>query len=430
MASGAISLAAYSRLVRTNRNFRLLWSAQIVSEIGDWLYTVAIYSLLLEFTGSARAVALAFVLQVLPQFLISPAAGVLNDRVSRKRLMIVADWTRAIIVLSMVLVRTPEWIWFLYILLLLETLMWAVFEPGRSAVIPNITEGNDRLVANALSSTTWAFNLAVGSAIGGLAAAFFGRDTVFVLNSLTFVVSALVLRRMKFDEPHAEGQPPLRAADLFDFRPVREGFHYVRQHRRLLATMFVKCGSGLLGVNWVVLTILGERVFPVQVGGLDARSGGMLGMSLLMGCRGVGALIGPLLATPWSGASESRMRLGILLGYLAGAVGYLTLGFTRALPAACASVALAHAGGSVCWVFSSTLLQTNTQDRFRGRVFSVEYGFAMLTMSTVNSLGGTLIDFGMNVRTLAWIAGLSLLVPAVVWLYAQSLWREQAATAE
>jgi MFS family permease len=425
MGADAISISAYSRLVRTNRNFRLLWSAQIVSEIGDWLYTVAIYSLLLEFTGSAKAVALAFVLQVLPQFLVSPAAGVLNDRVSRKKVMIVADWTRAVIVLSMVLVRSAGWIWFLYLLLLLETLMWAAFEPGRSAVIPNITKGSDRLVANALSSTTWAFNLAVGSAIGGLAAAFFGRDTVFVLNALTFVVSALLLSRMRFEEPHMEGQPPLRLAHLADFRPVREGLRYVRQDRRLLATMFVKCGSGLLGVNWVLLTILGERVFPVQIGGLDSRSGGMLGMSLLMGCRGIGALIGPLVATPWSRGSEERMRLGILFGYLAGAAGYVTLGITRVLPAACASVALAHAGGSVCWVFSSTILQANTVDRFRGRVFSVEYGFAMLTMSTVNSLAGTLIDFGMDVRTLAWMAGLALLVPAAAWLSVQGLWREK-----
>ncbi len=75
----------------SHRNFRLLWSAQIVSELGDWLYSIAVYSLLLELTGSAKSVALAIVLQVLPQFFVSPAAGVLNDRVSRKKVMIAAD---------------------------------------------------------------------------------------------------------------------------------------------------------------------------------------------------------------------------------------------------------------------------------------------------------------------------------------------------
>jgi len=73
MATPTVSFPGYLRLLRRNRNFRLLWFAQIVSEQGDWLYAVAVYSLLLEFTGSAKSVALAFVLQVLPQFFVSPA---------------------------------------------------------------------------------------------------------------------------------------------------------------------------------------------------------------------------------------------------------------------------------------------------------------------------------------------------------------------
>src|SRR5580658_4412673 len=110
-------MAPYVRLLRTNRNFRLLWCAQIISEQGDWLYSVAIYSLLLEYTGSAKYVAFAFVLQVLPQFFVSPAAGVINDRFSRKKVMIFADWSRATIVLCMLLVRGPQLVWLLYALL-------------------------------------------------------------------------------------------------------------------------------------------------------------------------------------------------------------------------------------------------------------------------------------------------------------------------
>jgi hypothetical protein len=166
----------------------------------------------------------------------------------------------------------------------------------------------------------------------------------------------------------------------------------------------------------------------VQIAGFDPRSSGMLGMSLLMGFRGVGALIGPLVATWWSHGLERRMRQGILFGYLAGAVGYMILGFTELLPAACASVVLAHAGGSICWVFSSTILQANTDDRFRGRVFSAEYGFAMLTMSTVNYLAGTFVDMGVHVRTVALVAGCSMLVPAMAWIAAQRLWRQRSAT--
>ena len=80
-------MVAYGRLVRTNANFRRLWLAQIVSEIGDWFYTLAIYNLLLTLTGRASSVGLALVLQVLPQTFIGPIAGAVNDRISRKRVI-------------------------------------------------------------------------------------------------------------------------------------------------------------------------------------------------------------------------------------------------------------------------------------------------------------------------------------------------------
>src|ERR1700733_16308555 len=93
-----VTLASYIRLLVVNRNFRRLWSAQVVSEIGDWFYTLAIYNLLLQLTGRAGSVALALVLQVLPQTFIGPTAGLVNDRMSRKRVMITTDLARAVVV--------------------------------------------------------------------------------------------------------------------------------------------------------------------------------------------------------------------------------------------------------------------------------------------------------------------------------------------
>src|ERR1700692_4667704 len=131
----SISLAAYLRLLRGNRNFRRLWLAQIVSEIGDWFYTLSIYTLLLQLTGHASSVALALVLQVLPQTLIGPTAGVVNDRVRRKRVMITADLIRFVVVLAMLLVRSRSTVWLVYPLLLAETILGPFFEPARQSVV-------------------------------------------------------------------------------------------------------------------------------------------------------------------------------------------------------------------------------------------------------------------------------------------------------
>src|SRR6202035_194627 len=282
-AATSISLSAYLGLVRYNHNFRRLWLAQIVSEIGDWFYTLAIYSLLLQLTGRASSVALALVLQVLPQTFIGPAAGVINDRVRRKRVMITADLARMVIVFSMLLVRSRSTVWLVYPLLLLETLMAAFFEPARTSVIPNITPREDVLLANTLSSATWSFNLLVGASVGGVGGALLGRDAVFLLNALSFLSSAILIWRMRFAEPHAEGGYPFRARELVDFSPILAGIRYVREHVRLRSTIFVKFGNLIIGPGWVLFTVMGQNEFAVRWHGMAPERGAFLGMSLLLG---------------------------------------------------------------------------------------------------------------------------------------------------
>src|SRR5579862_3202769 len=341
----SISLASYAQLLRHNRNFRRLWLAQIVSEIGDWFYTLSIYTLLLQLTGHASSVAWALVLQVLPQTFAGPMAGVVNDRLKRKHVMIAADIIRFVVVLAMLFVRSPSTVWLVYPLLLAETTMAAFFEPARSAVIPNIAAESEVLVANTLSSATWSVNLLIGASVGGVVAAFFGRDTVFVLNALSFLTSAFLIGGMRFSEPHAESAAPLRPRDLVDFSPVVEGVRYIRSHPTLMPPVFAKAGELMIGPSWVIFTVMGAREFAVHGRGIDATGGAMLGMSILLGGRGLGALVGPLVAARWAGESDHRLRLGILFGYLTIACGYGVLGASRTVWMAALCAMLAHMGG-------------------------------------------------------------------------------------
>lgn len=430
MDSRPITPAAYWRLVRGNANFRRLWFAQIVSEIGDWFYSLAIYSLLFELTGRAEAVGLAVVLQVLPQTFIAPASGAVNDRASRKAVMIGADLARAAIVLGMLMVRTREMVWLVYPLLLVETLGAAFFEPARNSVIPNIAPRQDVIVANTLSSTTWSFNLAVGATAGGAVAALVGRDAVFLLNASSFLWSAVLIARMRFEEPHLAGAPALRFRDLADFTPFVEGLRYIRGDPRLMATVFVKAGIGVMGSNNVILPILGQKEFAVGAGALDPRRAGMLGMSLLMGSRGLGALLGPLLSARWAGHSRPRLRRGILAGYLFAAAGYFSLGLVPAMWMGCAAIVFAHMGGSTNWVFSTTLLQLETDDRYRGRVFATDLSIVMLAIALSGYLAGAVLDWGVSARLAAIWTGAAMLFPAGAWLLALRLWKRPAAGTE
>jgi MFS family permease len=423
MASLSGALSDYWRLARTNRNFRRLWCAQIVSEMGDWFYVVAIYSLLLEFTGKASSVAIALVCQLLPQTFIGPMAGVINDRLSRKKVMIAADLARALIVGGMLLARSRSMVWLVYPLLFLETIMWSFFEPARTAVLPNIAPKEDLLTANTLQSTTWSANFAVGALLGGLAAAFLGRSAVFVINAGSFLLSALLIRGMDFRETHTELHGRLRLRELVDFKPVADGIRYVRSDLRLVAILMVKTGVGIMGASWVIFPVMGERVFPLQGQGLSSARGGMLSMSVLMASRGFGSLVGPLLANSWAGQNQGRLRMLILTGLTIGGAGYMLLGMAPGLALACASVIFAHMGASNIWVSSTTLLQMNTDDRFRGRVFSADLSVMTLMMAISTFLAGRILDAGISARELAVGVGATVMLPAAFWLWAQGLWK-------
>jgi len=415
LENGTVSFASYVRLLRGNGNFRRLWGAQVVSEIGDWFYTLAIYNLLLQLTGHASSVALALVLQVLPQTLIGPAAGVINDRLKRKHVMIVADLGRMLIVLCMLFVRSKEMVWLVYPLLIAETLLAAFFEPARSSVIPNIVEREDVVLANTLSSTTWSLNLMIGAALGGAVATLLGRDAVFVLNALSFLASGLLILRMRFAEPHAEGARPLHARDLVDFSPILDGVRYVRSQVRLRSTILVKAGNLIIGPGWVLFTVMGQNEFAIRWHGLDPARGAFLGMSILLGARGVGALLGPLLAAPWAGHWVRRLEIAIFWGFLAAAAGYVLLGVAGRLWEASLCVMLAHFGSSIVWVFSTTLLQLQSEDKFRGRVFAAELGLCMFTIAAGAYLAGHFVDAGYSARNVASVAGTLMLVPAGLW---------------
>jgi hypothetical protein len=170
---------------------------------------------------------------------------------------------------------------------------------------------------------------------------------------------------------------------------------------------------------------MGAHEFAVHWHNVDAARGSMLGMSILLGGRGIGALVGPLIAARWAARSDRRLQLGIFFGYLTIALGYGILGSSRTVWMASACAMLAHAGGSTVWVFSTTLLQLHTDDRFRGRVFSADLALSMLTIAAGAYLCGRLLDLGVSARMVATGTGLVMLLPAGLWALAMRVARDR-----
>ncbi|MGH2830951.1 MAG: MFS transporter, partial [Actinomycetota bacterium] len=185
-----------------NPDFARLYVAALISYAGDWFAAVALLGLVLETTGRASLAGLLLATSTLPFALMSVFAGVIADRVDRRKLMVVADLLRAGVALGFLAARTGSTIWIGFACNGLLSAISPLFEPASSAAMPNLVRTEDLARANVLMGAAWGTMLAVGAAIGGLVATTLGRDTAFLMNAASFVASAILIAsiRGKFRE--------------------------------------------------------------------------------------------------------------------------------------------------------------------------------------------------------------------------------------
>ncbi len=400
----------YWRLLRNNRDFRLLYLGSLISLGGDWFLTVALLDLVLQLTGSATLASLMLLCQSLPIFLVTPVAGHTVDHADRRKLMIVVDLIRAGACLLPLLARTPAMLPFAYAGVILISVGSAYFEPASQSALPNLVDGSELSAANVLMGSTWGTMLAVGAALGGLVTMRFGRDVSFVVDALSFVASAGILWRMRAQFAEERAAHHERPALI---ESTRETLRYARAHPRVLALLTSKGGYGLGAGVVAMLGVFGREVFRA----------GAFGIGLLFAARGVGALLGPFLIRAMAGRKgDLQYRLIAASVFLFGA-GYMALGLSRTLLVGSFAVFAAHLGGGAQWQTSTYGLQRETPDWIRGRVFGADYGFVTLTMSISSLVAGIAADrFGAMAAT-AGVASVCVLWSLVWGAWTWRLWK-------
>ena len=398
----------YWRLLRTNRDFRLLYAGTLISLGGDWFLTVAMLDLVLQLTSSATLASMVLLCQTLPIFIFTPLAGHVVDRVDRRKLMIGVDLVRVFACLLPLLARTPAMLPFAFAGLVLISIGSAYFEPASQAALPNIVAPEDLGPANVLMSSTWGTMLAAGAALGGFFTMAFGRNASFLIDSATFLLSAWLLWRIRAN--FAEARESHHHQPLLE--SIRETIRYARDHRRVLALLTCKGGYGTASGVVALLGVFGKQVFQA----------GAVGIGLLFAARGVGALLGPFVVRGIARDDEARYR-AIIFCVLTFGAGYTALALSNSLSLGLVAIFVAHLGGGAAWRISSYGLQREVPDWIRGRVFSADYGFVTLTMSLSSLVAGVAADrFGAVPATIG-TASLAL-VFAVVWgALTWRLWR-------
>jgi MFS family permease len=406
----------YLELLRNNRAFRNLWLGQVVSQMGDWFDTVALYTIILNLTGSGRNVGLLMVARFVPSFVFGPLSGVLNDRFSRRMIMIVSDLLRAVVVLGFLLVRRADQLWIIYVLTVLQLIFSTFFEPARTAAVPSLVSDRELVPANALSSVTWSAMLTLGAAIGGLVAGLFGTNAAFILDSVSFLASAAFIASIKLPKRPPREKTKLTIGKALGVTDTVEGIRYVKHRPNVLAMLLVKPAWGLGGGILTLLAVFGEKIFPV---GRSTATG----IGVLFAARGIGTAVGPIVARRIAGEGRQRMQNSIGIAFLIGGAFYIAFGSASNFLFALLVLGLAHTGGSILWVFSTVLLQRGVEDNFRGRVFAAELALLTLTMAASNYFTGELLDrFGWSPRVVTIGIGTFFLLPGILWFITRRWW--------
>jgi predicted MFS family arabinose efflux permease len=399
---------SYLQLIRGNVDFRYLWSGQIVSLFGDWFNLIGSAALIAQLTQSGLAVGGLFVIRMLAQFVGTQVGGVAADRYNRKRLLILTDITRAIVAFGFLLVRGPEQVWFLYALTALLMAISGVFFPTRTAILADIVTKRELGSANALSSTTWSVMLAVGSALGGLAAGQWGIYQAFAVDGLSFLVSAALIAGVRYQHEDTGRKAELRAV----LDEYMDGLRYLKRETDILFITLHKAALGLMiagGAIYIVMVQISEGIFVIGEGGATS-------LGILFAVVGLGTGVGPILSRRITGDRERALRLILPPFYL-----LATLGLVVAAPITSFGTVLlgmflrTFAVGGI-WVFTTQLLYQRVPENYQGRVFAVEIAVFTLGSAISGAVGGWLLDTtSIGLSGLMWLMAVAGLVPAVLW---------------
>ncbi|MEW6210256.1 MAG: MFS transporter [Acidobacteriota bacterium] len=432
--------ATYSELLRRNKNFRRLWTGQFISELGTWFSFIAELGVVRLLSGSALVATALLVARLLPFLLAAPIAGVLTDRFSRKRIMIIADLLRAAVAMVYLIaipLRSP---WIIVGCSALMTTISMFFEAAKNAAMPNMVTSRELLTANVMMFSTRFLQYTLGAAMGGATAAQFGYSVAFLVNSLSFVASAVfiilipeeVMRKSRRESeeaaseidplsaescasaPIAGSEQPVETARFF--KDLREGLGYI------WVTPFVR-GIILLNVGWATGGGMVNLLFDQMGAHTFAHDDlGDWNVSALFTASGAGLFLGMVLARRAGAWATEERRAGLFIGWSLVAQGALLsiAGLMPSLALMAVFVAAARLILGAEFGVQETFMMRVLPDHYRGRVFTTDRSLELSTMAIATVASGWLIKW-LGPRAVMVISGALSASPGVVWLLALSL---------
>jgi MFS family permease len=404
-------MAEFLDLLKANRNYRWTWSGQVVSEIGDHFNNVAVFSLALANTRSGLVVTGIMLSRAIPAILAGPVAGVVLDRLDRKRIMIASDLIRAVVAIGFILAIPRSDTWLLYLLSALLMFASPFFTSGRSAILPTIANKEELHSANSLTQTTQWMTLTIGAFLGGTTVMQFGYKWAFTFNALSFLFSAACISRLRVERGGFRAERTALAEDkvVRPWHEYTEGLRYMRSSPLIL-------GIALLVVGWasgggaaqILFSLFGELVF----------NRGPAGIGYLWAAAGVGLLAGGTFAH-WLGKriSFGAYKRTISICYVVHGGSYVIFSQMRSFQMALLFLAISRSAIAVSSILNTSQLLRHVSNEFRGRVFATMETMSWSTMM-LSMAGAGVASESWSPRAIGVVSGLLSSSTAFFWLWA------------
>lgn len=374
----------YWQLLRSNRNFRSLWLASVISMLGEWFNTIALFFLILEYTGSEFLLGFLFTVRMISFAIFQPFIGLLADRYNRKTMMMVTNFAQIFLALGFILVDSASDVLWMIALSGVMMLLHGTYVTAERAAIPNVVSSENLTTANALDAASWSTALCIGALLGGIVVSNWGTDAAFIIDSMTFAISTILLIPVKIQQNVSEDMktPLFKTA----FSNIKRGWLRVYKESRLLRIVFAKS-------SWNIAGGALAGVFLVLLGAETDGYGVAMGFGIFFFARGVGTGLGPIIArnvlkdeSKWPGLIGKLVIVSGTFYILVSLTLEMNLLLTVIL------ILLAHAASGANWVLSTIMTQRWVEDEMRGRVFSIDMLFMSIAFSISTSIAGYLVE--------------------------------------
>jgi len=426
-------LCSYTKLLRSNRNYRLFLISHLCQHAGDWFVHVAgLIAIEQLVPDSGTAISILVATKMIPMIIFTYFGGALADNLDRRKLMIALDAWNATIAIFYILALQSQSPNFFYIVSFIRHTVVAIYEPITRSIVPLLVGSDDDLkIAMTMNGIAWAITLAVGGTVAGWTAARLGVGACYIVDSSTYVISTVVMWMVtgKYCVREIAATSVTSFLSSLEEKPMKYKFQRCLSFILSPVVSFARMFMQLMG--FLIVCKFGMLVFMKATGQLTWGSADVINIhfahmdkdevtkskhiGLMYSSVGIGCLLGPIFANNFTDMEHPRSlqfacvsALGVI------SFGWVGMSMSARIEWLCFFNTVRAFGSAIIWINSTLLLQKLTPSGMLGRILSFDFAIAMLFDTIASFVTGRYVDADTPIHDVAFGAAVAT---ATIWVF-------------